>query len=203
MQNSVPAEIRFSVDAARVQELFSVLQNGFLIKTQGGCTVKELLCERLLIDYTYVVERIGTIFLDGRPVDDIDAATVKQGSTLALSAAMPGLVGAVLRRGSPCSAFRSSITYRETDTACSGGEATVTVKLFNLPARELGPELLRRGILVRSADLDYFLETRGKDFFRGCKAIHLDGKAVGPDFMRQEEWSSRCAVTMLFATADN
>ena len=34
--------------------------------------------------------------LDGKPVDDIGSSFLHDGSTLALSAAMPGLVGATL-----------------------------------------------------------------------------------------------------------
>ena len=60
--------------------------------------------------------------LDGKPVDDIGAALVQDGSTLALSAAMPGLVGATLRRGGAYSSFRSAITYHETGERLRAGE---------------------------------------------------------------------------------
>jgi len=44
------------------------------------------------LDEDYVTQRISTIFLDGKPVDDIDTLLVRDGAVLSLSAAMPGLV---------------------------------------------------------------------------------------------------------------
>ena len=59
------------------------------------------------------IEKIQSIMLDGKPVDDIGSAMIHDGSVLALSAAMPGLVGATLRRGGAYASFRSAITYHE------------------------------------------------------------------------------------------
>jgi len=55
---------------------------------------------------------IKVLFLDYSPVDDLDAAIIKDGAILALSAAMPGLVGAAMRKDG-LSWMRTSITYHE------------------------------------------------------------------------------------------
>ncbi|MCP4349944.1 MAG: endonuclease/exonuclease/phosphatase family protein [Desulfobacterales bacterium] len=62
-----------------------------MLKVQVGCSIRSLLCKQTDVASDYVDERISTVFLDGKPVDDVDSAIVKNGSVLALSAAMPGL----------------------------------------------------------------------------------------------------------------
>ncbi len=137
-------------DAGAVARLF---QKQFLIEAEVGQSVKDLLTRQYGIDGETVGARVKTILLDSRPVDDIDRAIVRDGSTLALSGAMPGLVGAILRAGSFYAPMRGTITYhadgRERGLSGSG---TVTVKLFNTLVDCLGPHFLRKGIVVPAAD---------------------------------------------------
>jgi hypothetical protein len=129
---------------------FPLLQQGFLVKAQIGRSIKNLLCEQFEVKDNYLTNRINTIFLDGKPVDDADTAIVRDGSTLALSAAMPGLVGATFRRSGILAGFRSSITHqREDETAEKHNMGMVKIKLFNLVVGELGPIFLKKGIWVR------------------------------------------------------
>jgi len=93
---------------------FQLMQRGFMVKIRVGCSIKSLLCNQLGLSQEYLEERIQTILLDGRPVDDVESAIVKQESTLALSAALPGLVGATLRKGGYYAPLRSHISHSET-----------------------------------------------------------------------------------------
>ena len=61
----------------------------------------------------YVDKRIQTLFLNGKAIDNPDTALLKEDSTLALSAAMPGLLGATLRKGSYYARMRNEISYQE------------------------------------------------------------------------------------------
>jgi hypothetical protein len=124
-----------------------------------------------------MIEKIQSIVLDGKPVDDIRAAVLHDGSTLALSAAMPGLVGATLRRGGAYSSLRSAITYHETENACMPGEGWMNIKLFNLLMAELGPNLLRKGVLLMTTDLLDLLTDRTGELRQGC-SITLNDKPV-------------------------
>ena len=65
-----------------------------MVETPVGCSVKTMLNNTLGMDDNYVEDRIKTIFLDAKPVDDINTACINDGSVLALSGAMPGLAGA-------------------------------------------------------------------------------------------------------------
>ena len=157
---------------------FPLLQQGITLKTRVGCTVRDMLCKDCGINPEYVEDRIKTIFLDGKPVDDIDSAIVRDGSTVAISAAMPGLVGSTFRRGGHLAAFRSTITHQEEVAPESSDKAgTVILKLFNLLVRELGPALLEKGFWIKPNKLRDIL---GENL-QGCKFDIKDGKEASPD----------------------
>ncbi len=142
-----------TVPADRVQCFFPLLQKGFVLGVPVGGPVRALLRDGFSLTDEYIEARLQTVFLDGRPVDDIDRAFIRDGATLALAPAMPGLMGAMLRRGGFYAPMRSEITHRD-DAAPRGiGEGRITVKLFGMALRELGPKLLERGIEVDAGDL--------------------------------------------------
>lgn len=125
-----------------------LFQQGVGVSIQTGGSLEDLLCRQWQIDRDYVLNRISTLFLDGKPVDDLPASIVQDGATLALSGAMPGLIGATMRRGGVLASFRSGITYCPTTDAHNHGNGRITLKLFNLLIDELGPGFLCRGIWV-------------------------------------------------------
>jgi hypothetical protein len=175
-ENHSFAHCAFVVEGPLVARFLLLLQQGVKIRRRVGCTVAAFLREELGAGLA-TIEKIQSIMLDGKPVDDIGSALIHDGSVLALSAAMPGLVGATLRRGGAYSSLRSVITYHETGEACKPGEGWVSIKLFNLMMAELGPGLLRQGVLVRSHDLADLLAERAEEFRRGC-SVTLDNKSV-------------------------
>ena len=105
------AELQISVNAAQLPEFFQLLQQGIILRREVGCSVKSFLYHQLQLSCEFVEDKIQTIFLDGKPVDDLDAAYVKDGCSLALSAAMPGLVGATMRRGGYYASLRAQISH--------------------------------------------------------------------------------------------
>jgi len=159
-----------------IPRFFQLLQQGFIVKAQVGCSIKTLLCQQLDLSPEYLEERIQTIFLDGKPVDDVHSATVKQGSTLALSAALPGLVGASLRKGGYYAPMRSQISYREVTPSGPLQEGVIILKLFNLTLKELGPTFLKRGVWIDGGDLSDFFKRQPDDFWSAFKAARVDGK---------------------------
>jgi len=168
--------LAFIVDGPLVARFFLLLQQGVKIGRRIDLSVDVFLRQEIGAT-PETIEKIQSIMLDGKPVDDIGSSLLHDGSTLALSAAMPGLVGATLRRGGTYSSFRSGITYHETGTASAPGEGWVNVKIFNLLMAELGSDLLRTGVLLRSSDLLGFLMERAEEFRHRCSAT-LDGKPI-------------------------
>jgi hypothetical protein len=168
--------LAFVVEEPLVPSFFQLLQQGVMIRSRVGCSVETFLREELKAT-SGMIEKIQSIMLDGKPVDDIGTAVLHEGSTLALSAAMPGLVGATLRRGGAYSSLRSAITYHETGKECMTGEGWMNIKIFNLLMAELGPNLLGKGVLIRATDLFGFLAEREREFRQGC-SVTLDKRSV-------------------------
>ena len=139
--------------ADQVHTFFPLLQKGVTVQASVGCSLKSLLCDQLMIPADYVTDRITTIFLDNRPVDDLDRTIIQEGSRVTLSAAMPGLVGATMRRGGFYAALRQGISHCTGNGSATGGRGTIRVKLFNLLLAELGPLVLARGILMERDEL--------------------------------------------------
>jgi len=172
-----PPHLVLVLDKGQASALLCFFQSGFFVAgAKVGCSVSAFLIRQLGLSPEYIRDHISTIFLDGKPVDDLDSAIIKHGSRLALSSALPGLVGATMRQGSVFASFRNSITYRESAIRADG-EGVIHLKLFNLVMEDLGPSLLAKGILVNSSELKYFLHEHD-DLLKGCKKILFNNEPV-------------------------
>lgn len=167
---------------------FPLLQQGFNVRVQVGCGIRELLCNQFGIDTDYLKQRITTIFLNSKPVDDTEISRVADGATLALSAAMPGLVGATMRRGGFYAAMRGGITHHESSAGAEEKYGEIRIKLFNLLMAELGPGFLRQGIIVPTPALANFLAAQAPDFWEGWSEILLNGKPVAVGVLKNGAW---------------
>ncbi len=189
-EGSSPRHISLTVEASLIPAFSQLLQNGFWIKGYVGCSVKSFLCEQFGLSPEYLEKRIQTIFLDGDVVDDVERATVEDGATLSLSAAMPGLAGAVLRKGGYYAAMRDQISCREEEPSVSGQPGKVLIKLFNMPLQELGPIFLEHGISVKGDNLKDVLKARADDFQRGCREVLADGGQLEFKQLLEMDWGS-------------
>ncbi len=124
---------------------------GVGIKTFAGTPLTALLCDQLGIAMSYIEERVQTVFINYRAVDRLDAIIIQPSMIIALSAAMPGLAGATLRKGGMLAGFREGISHDpKSSTPVDGEEETIiTLKLFNQVAEDLTPHLLEVGIWVQ------------------------------------------------------
>jgi hypothetical protein len=190
-QKSPPQHVYLTLAATLFPAFFQLLQSGFRVEGNVGCSVKSFLCEQLGVAPEYLEKRIQTIFLDGKPVDKVDTAIVGDGATLSLSAALPGLVGAVMRRGGYYAPMRDQISYRKETKSATQQPGKVFMKLFNLPLRELGPMFLERGILVSGNTLHEVLKAHANDFRKGCRAALVDGRNFDPDQLREIDWQNK------------
>jgi hypothetical protein len=167
--------LSLQLEPTALPRFFPLCQQGFLVRVPESGSIRTILCEYLGLSPDYLEGRIQTIFLNGKPVDEVDAAIIGHGDTLALSAAKPGLVGATMRRGGYLAGLRANISHRDQDQRVQGGECLVKLKLFNLLTEELGPFFLEQGIWLKAAVLELFLHHQLEDFWRGFLAAYLDG----------------------------
>ena len=186
-----PDRLSLIVNAKLVPIFFQLLGHGFKVNVQTGCSIKELLCNQLGIDEDYLSARIQTIFLNARVVDDVKSAIVTEGSVLALSGAMPGLVGAILRSGGYYAAMRSQISHEKNKPTSRLKKGKVTLKLWNLVVKELGPAFLQNGILLNGEALQEFIESRLDDLKIKCLAVELNNKPVEIDNLRKADWKTK------------
>lgn len=143
-----------------------------------GCSLREFLCKDLGLKPEYLDSRVQTIFLNHHPVDNLDEAWIREGSVVALSAAMPGLAGAVLRKGGSLAGLRK-ITYTNAETSgLQHHQTTVAVKFFNAVAKEMGREQLKKGVRILTVQLLQFFKEQLEDLKHDIRSTSLDGKSI-------------------------
>ena len=175
---TAPLELTLTMSGTAVSRFLPLLGEGILIKGPGGESVEDFLLKAAAVSPAYLKERVQTVFLNGKALDDFSTARVADGDSLALSAAMPGLAGAVLRRGGFYAAMRRQISHEAQSQPAAAGNISVVLKLFNMVARELGPEFLKQGVLVSGVQLRDFVERQGRWAWNGCLAAEAGGQPV-------------------------
>ena len=173
--------LQLHVDASGLHLFYSLLEKGVVLTTRTGCTLRDFLCGQLGLSDDYLDQRVQTLFLDARPVDDVDKAVVRDGSILALSAAMPGLLGATMRKGGRYAAFRKDISQHDDECGICETSGRVTLKLFNMVAKEVGGGLLEGGVEVDGSDLQRIADRYPDEMNRRIKKACMDDRAVTPD----------------------
>jgi hypothetical protein len=199
LNNKITVKIHLTVKPDRMSLFSSLLGQGFSLKVQTGISLRNLLCRQIGISDDYLDQRIQTIFLDGKVVDNIDTAKIRQGSTLALSAAMPGLAGATLRRGGAYAAMRSQISHEYNFNIANEPRQNgiVMLKLFNIIALELGPMFLKQGIWIDGKNLENFFLRVPEFFWDGCLAAEVDGISHDVRKISHMEWKQKQAYLKL------
>jgi hypothetical protein len=167
---------------------YPFLQQGVALRVLVGASISDLLTHQFGIAPDYIRARLTTLFLNSRAIDSPDSAIVRDGSVLALSGAMPGLVGATMRSSGYYAAMRGSISHHETGEVARKREGLIRIKLFNLLLGELGPVLLREGIVLEGEQVASFLAGQGEDFWRDCPKALIDGKPASREMLLAGDW---------------
>ena len=163
-----------------IDSFVQLFQKGLVLDVPEGATIRDVVTGSLKVEAHYLDGRINTVFLDGQAVDNVDAARVGQGAVLSLSASLPGFVGAALRKGGFYAVMRAEITLDAHSIPVKSHTSRISVRLYNLVAKELGPKLLAGGVRFQKADLTEFLATRPQAFWKACTKITVNGVQVDP-----------------------
>lgn len=189
--------LRMSLPLEQLPVFFPLLQQGVWVQAQTGCSIMSLLSNQFGVAQDYVVERITTLFLNGKAVDNPETSSVSDGATIALSSAMPGLVGATMRRGGHLAAMRGAITYQEQQHQESG-TGKIKIKLFNMVMAELGAAFLSHGVLLAPKDLSGFLQEQADSFWQSIGPATLCGRSVETsDLKTQGVWTGLTGEVLL------
>ncbi len=187
-QREIKASVILTFRREIPRDFFLLLQEGVLFQAETGTKLKPLLSGLLHVTEEYVDERINTVFLNGKAVDELEDATVGPDAVIAVSASMPGFVGACFRKSGYYASMRSNVAYRESGSGESGLRTFVYVKLFNVLARELGEPILVSGIVLPGADFRSFFSKRDDDFWAGLAAATADGMEMDISSLRAGRW---------------
>lgn len=177
IENPLPP-LSFSCEESDLVRLSTVLQSGFVVTGHEGDTIYSFLMTLPGFTEDYIANQIQTVFFNGDALDDLEIQLAGKTATIALGSAMPGLAGAIMKKGSICGALRKPRAVLGVER--SGQPVAVRVKLFNTVARELGPRLLSAGLVIDCKDLVLFLELRPR-LLSGLKNIRFMGTAIGPE----------------------
>ncbi|MDJ0621488.1 MAG: hypothetical protein QNJ17_00910 [Desulfocapsaceae bacterium] len=150
---------KIAVLPEKIEGFTSLLQAGITLTCRAGTSVGAFLHDLPGFDLEYITERIQTIFLDGSAIDDLEQQLIEKEHVMALSAAMPGLAGAIFRKNSICAALRAQKKETGRDLQ-HHEEISVHLKLFNMIAREKGEGILGHGNVFNGKYLLEFFQTR-------------------------------------------
>jgi len=158
--------------------LATLLQRGFLIPCKGPVSLYDALSGLPGFDHDYIITRIETIFINGCAGDSLEQL-LYPGDTVALSAAMPGLAGAIFRKGGPHAGLRSKPAVTQPPRVKTAG--FITIKLFNMTATDTVKPLLARGILIKGATLARFFKARREQLQSLLTRIQLGKSSLSID----------------------
>ncbi|MGD9948885.1 MAG: hypothetical protein AB7U29_10450 [Desulfobulbus sp.] len=152
----------------------SLLQHGVLFPLQQPVPLLSFLVSLPGFSADYIEKNIQTIFINGVPADSLNRELV-DGTTVALSAAMPGLAGAIFRRQGFHGSLRSQPVTQSPKTRAGAG--FLTLKLFNSIATDRVEDLLRHGILISGKALTNFARMRGH-LFEAPACLRLENQKM-------------------------
>ena len=173
--NALPVTLYLKKTKNAAPKTATLLQRGFVLPVSGTISIAELLMGLPGFNEEYIRDRVQTIFVNGLAEDNTSRELVA-GDALALSAAMPGLAGAIFRRGGQHASLRTRpVAVNHSGTDQSG---YITLKLFNMIATETGPRLLQTGILIKGKTLARFLERQGERILPVIERAEVKGDPV-------------------------
>ena len=170
-------ELVLEVSPEKVEFFSLLLQSGILLTVPSGITIGAFLEGISGFSEEYIVREVQTIFLNGTATDDLDTPIRGGKATLAVSAAMPGLAGAIFRKNSLHAALRTK-AVAIADTR-SESQVTITLKLFNAIARDRGAALLGEGVVMRASHVQAFFETR-PSLLKSIMAVNFNRSQTEP-----------------------
>ena len=202
MENIMPSGFKKPIGDLPTQDLslfvksklipffFQLLGQGFLVNVPANCSIRDLIVECLGIPDDYLEERIQTLFLNGTVVDNLNSCSIKESSTLALSGAMPGLAGAVLRRGGFYASFRRQISHNDNPSRIDKDNHWIVLKLFNMIVKELGPGFLAKGIWMEGEKLQKFLTRHSEELTMHETSGDMNGEPADIHGLLKVDWKT-------------
>lgn len=193
-------ELEIIVSPGNLDRFTPLLQAGLFLERSRPQTVGEFLSSLPGFSREYITGRIETIFLNGLPVDELTTPITGSQPVLAISAAMPGLAGAIFRKNSYHAHLRTSAADSDSQTDKVSGSLQIRLKLFNFISRERGGDLLQQGCLLRADSVRKFFILH-HDLPESIVAIRGTGSEIAPPHL--DETLAQAEMVMLTIREDH
>lgn len=172
-------KIRLAVAGEVLSSFSTLLQNGLYLNVLQGTDILSLLTTLNGFTEEYARERIQTIFLNGLPADDLEQQLFGKEAVVAISAAMPGLAGAIFRKGGAHASLRTETAGDLSQKDANNESIRIRLKLFNMIAAERGVDILAGGCVIMASALAKFLAYR-PPLLEGIVKITINDEDVDP-----------------------
>jgi hypothetical protein len=153
-------EIELTVKTEALSRFTTLLQSGIYVDLEQGTSIGELLFDLPGFSEEYVKESVQTIFLNGLPADNLQQQLFGKEAVIAISAAMPGLAGAIFRKDGVHASLRTTTATELSSQDALETPITIRLKLFNMIAMDRGEELLRNTCILSAKSFRAFLSYR-------------------------------------------
>lgn len=171
-----PTTLSLQVTSDSLRQFTTLLQSGIFLSMQSGGTIGELLTSLPGFSQDYIQRQVQTIFVNGLPADSLDQRIVEENTVIAISAAMPGLAGAIFRKAGAHASLRTA-TAQEQGNVQESKDIPIRLKLFNVIAKERGLDLLAKGCFLKSSGVEKFLAYR-PPLMAAIQKCSKDGQAI-------------------------
>lgn len=170
-----------NVDLEGAQELLSLLQEGFLCETDREQSLSAFLREKLGLGNRGDLGGIDRVFLDEKPVCDIEKTTLAEGSVLTVFCSPPEEAGSSRPwQFSPIPMKEEPSRTGETGSPGLRATGLLRLKLCGSLPRNSGILILQKGVLIEGDRVDAFFSGRQKNFFLGMKRLRISGEEQDP-----------------------
>lgn len=162
----------------------TLLQSGIYMELDQGTSIGELLFALPGFSEKYVKETVQTIFLNGLPADTLQQKLFGKEAVIAISAAMPGLAGAIFRKDGVHASLRTTTAAELSSQDALETPITIRLKLFNMIAMDRGEELLANTCIITAKSIGAFLNYRPPLYTAILKAT-LNGEKIDTSILQE------------------
>lgn len=181
MQTIPVPRLTLALPEEAVAGFASLLQHGILFAVNRPVALLPFLLSLPGFTAEYIEKTVQTIFINGIAADSLDRS-LPAGSTLALSAAMPGLAGAIFRRQGLHGSLRSQPEAKAASAQSASG--FITLKLFNSIATDRASDLLVQGVHVSGKAFHDFAAKREHLFRPPAELLFADQTLAYAELLR-------------------
>ena len=182
-------QLSLKVSSKALPRFTTLLQSGIYVNVEQGTSIGALLFGLPGFSEEYVKNSVQTIFLNGLPADNLQQQLFGKELVIAISAAMPGLAGAIFRKDGVHASLRTTTAGALSSQDAPETPITIRLKLFNMIAMDKGEQLFSDSCVLSTKSINQFLSHR-PPLLAAIQNVVVDGTVLDTeklqDFLQTE-----------------